>query len=119
MLLVHGEHEKREHGKHHDKGRCGLGYAVFNEKEKRYAHNRRRTKTHKLPLGKVQRNPAFYFCKVFGYCDICHKKPPFCPYGAVSLMCVENALCKASRLEQGKAEYHGVGGYAENGTVQV
>ena len=34
-------------------------------------------------------------------------------------MCVENALCKASRLEQGKAEYHGVGGYAENGTVQV
>ncbi len=35
------------------------------------------------------------------------------------LMCVENALCKASRLEQGKAEYHGVGGYAENGTVQV
>ena len=34
-------------------------------------------------------------------------------------MCVENALCKASRFEQGKAEYHGVGGYAENGTVQV
>ena len=34
-------------------------------------------------------------------------------------MCVENALCKASRLKEGKAEYHGVGCYAENGTVQV
>ncbi len=34
-------------------------------------------------------------------------------------MCVENALCKASRLKEGKAEYHGVGGYAEYGTVQV
>ena len=33
------------------------------------------------------------------------------------LMCVENAFCKASRLKEGKAEYHGVGGYAENGTV--
>ena len=34
-------------------------------------------------------------------------------------MCVENAFCKASRLKEGEAEYHGVGGYAENGTVQV
>ena len=33
-------------------------------------------------------------------------------------MCVENALCNASRLKEGKAEYHGIGGYAENGTVQ-
>ena len=34
-------------------------------------------------------------------------------------MCMENAFCKASRLKEGEAEYHGVGGYAENGTVQV
>lgn len=34
-------------------------------------------------------------------------------------MCVENALCKASRLKEGEAEYHGIGCYAENGTVQV
>ena len=61
MLLIHGKHEKGQHDKHHDKGRCALWYAVLYEKEKRDAHNRRRTKTHKLPLGKVQRNLALYF----------------------------------------------------------
>jgi len=24
-----------------------------------------------MPLGRVQSNPAFYFCKVFGHCDVC------------------------------------------------
>ena len=33
------------------------------------------------------------------------------------LVCVENALCKVSRFKEGKAEYHGVGCYTENGTM--
>ena len=72
MLLIHGEHEKWQHGKHHDKGRCGLGDAAPYEKEQGNAHNRRRTETHKLPLGEVERNFGLYFREVFGYCDVCH-----------------------------------------------
>ena len=32
---------------------------------------------------------------------------------------MENRFCKASRLKEGKTEYHGVSCYAEYGTVQV
>lgn len=34
-------------------------------------------------------------------------------------MYMENALCKTFRLKEWEAEYHGVGCYTENGTVQV
>ena len=62
---------------------------------------------------------VFTLVRSFGTVTYAIFEPPFCPLGAVSLMCVENAFCKASRLKEGEAEYHGVGGYAENGTVQV
>ena len=79
MLFVHGEQEKREHGKNHEKGRCCLRDAAFQEKEQGNAHGCRHAETHKLPLGKVQRNFGLYFRKVFGYCDIRHLLSSFLP----------------------------------------
>ena len=40
-------------------------------------------------------------------------------YRSYILSGMKNALCKASCLKEGEAEYHGVGCYAENSTVQV
>lgn len=101
VLLIHGEHEKRQHDKHHEKGCRTAADVSLDEEKDRKPNQKSSAEADDLALGQVEGDLGFDCVHILGYGYICHSV-------STSLMCVEHALCQRAGLEQREAQQHGV-----------